>query len=57
MHIINAAYRNLFPALRYWAGKRLFEMAIHNLRRETRRADDFLTYTARNPLKRFDSQK
>jgi hypothetical protein len=36
---------------------RLFETLAHNLSREQRRGSDFLNDTARNPLKRLDSQK
>jgi hypothetical protein len=32
-------------------------MLAHNPLREPRRGRDFLTYIARNPLKRLDSQK
>jgi hypothetical protein len=35
----------------------LFETLAHNLLREPERGSDFLTYIARNPLKRLDSQK
>jgi hypothetical protein len=35
----------------------LFETLAHNPLREPGRASDFLTYTARNSLKRLDSQK
>jgi hypothetical protein len=35
----------------------LFETLAHNLPREQRRRSNFLTYIARNPLKRLDSQK
>jgi hypothetical protein len=35
----------------------LFETLAHNLLREPERRSDFLTYTARNSLKRLDSQK
>jgi hypothetical protein len=35
----------------------LFEMLAHNPPREPGRGSDFLTYTARNPLKRLDLQK
>jgi hypothetical protein len=35
----------------------LFETLVHNLPREPERGGDFLNYVARNPLKRFDSQK
>ncbi len=35
----------------------LFEMLVHNLPREPERGGDFLNYTARNPLKRLNSEK
>jgi hypothetical protein len=35
----------------------LFETLAHNLSREPERGGDFLTYIARNPLKRLDSKK
>jgi hypothetical protein len=35
----------------------LFEPLVHNLARETERGGDFLTYIARNLLKRLDSEK
>jgi hypothetical protein len=35
----------------------LFEAFAHNLPRESGRGGNFLSYIARNSLKRFDSQK
>jgi hypothetical protein len=35
----------------------LFETLAHNPPREPGRGRDFLTYSARNPLKRLDSKK
>jgi len=35
----------------------LFETLVHNLSRESGQGSGFLTYTARNRLKRLDSQK
>jgi hypothetical protein len=35
----------------------LFETSDHNLPREQRLRSNFLTYFARNPLKRLDSKK
>jgi hypothetical protein len=35
----------------------LFDSLAYNLSREPGRGNDFLTYIARNPLKRLDPQK